>query len=264
MSSQHTPGAALNHLFGVEGKVVLVTGGSKGIGRAIAEGFVRAGARTYICARDEEQVTATAAELSAHGECTGLRADLSSVEGCRALADALGERESHLDVLVNNAGTTWHEDLATYAEDRWDQLLDVNLKGPFFLTQALLPLLTAAASADAPSRLVNVGSIRGYLVPQRPSFAYSASKGGLHQVTKHLATVLAPHVTANVLAPGLFESKMSVTTSEATTVHTEIPLGRKGSGDDMAGVALFLASRAGAYVTGQVIGVDGGVGVVAN
>lgn len=258
-----TPSATLNQLFGVEGKVVLVTGGSKGIGKAIASGFVRAGARVYICARDLERCRAAAEELGEYGECHALQADLGSIEGCQALAEALAERETRLDVLVNNAGSTWHEKVETYPEAQWDAVMDVNLKGPFFLTQALLPLLTEAATPEDPARVINVGSIRGYLIPQRPSFAYTASKGGLHHVSKHLAAELAPQgVTVNVLAPGLFESRMAATSD--STIKTQIPLGRKAAADDLAGVALFLASRASAYLTGTVIPVEGGVGVVAN
>lgn len=253
----------LRDLFGVEGKVVLVTGGSRGIGHAIASGFVRAGARVYICARDLEQCQATAENLSAFGECIAVRADLGSKEGCVELASYLTERESQLDVLVNNAGSTWHETLATYPESQWDSVMNVNLKSPFFLTQALLPLLEAAAAPEDPARVINVGSIRGFLVPRRPSFAYTASKGAIHHLTRHLAAELAPSgITVNVLAPGLFEKAMSATADSG--VGTHIPLGRKASPDDLAGVAIFLASRAGSYLTGAVIPVEGGVGVVPN
>jgi len=255
--------AALDHLFGVEGKVVLVTGGSRGIGRAIARGFVQAGARVYICARDLEVCQATAEELSAFGDCFAVQADLGTTEGCAALAAHLAERESRLDVLVNNAGSTWHEDIDTYPQDRWDSVVQVNVTSPFFLIQALLPLLRSAASPEDPARVVNVGSIRGFLVPARPSFAYSASKGAIHHLSKHLAAELAPeHITVNVLAPGLFETAMSATADSG--VGTRIPLGRKASGDDLAGVAIFLASRASAYLTGTVIPVEGGVGIVPN
>ncbi|MGK5112456.1 SDR family NAD(P)-dependent oxidoreductase [Geodermatophilus sp. CPCC 205506] len=255
--------ATLSELFGVEGKAVLVTGGSRGIGRAIASGFVRAGARVYICARDLEQCQASAEELSSYGECIPVRADLGTTHGCLELARHLAERESKLHVLVNNAGSTWHEQLATYPEAQWDSVMNVNLKSPFFLTQALLPLLTAAATREDPARVINVGSIRGYLVPQRPSFAYTASKGAIHQLTRHLAAELASAgITVNVLAPGLFEKRMSQTTD--TKIRTQIPLGRKAAADDLAGAAIFLASRAGSYVTGTVIPVEGGVGVVPN
>jgi NAD(P)-dependent dehydrogenase (short-subunit alcohol dehydrogenase family) len=258
-----TASAHLDELFGVGGKVVLVTGGSRGIGRVIAGAFVRAGARVYICARDLERAQVAADELGADGQCIALRADLGSVTGCAELAGTLSERESKVDVLVNNAGSTWHEQLATYPESQWDAVMSVNVKSPFFLTQALLPLLTSAATPEDPARVINVGSIRGYLVPQRPSFAYSASKGALHQVTRHLAAELAPAgITANVLAPGLFETRMTHTADPS--VKTHIPLGRKAAAADLGGAALFLASRAGAYLTGTVIPVDGGVGIVPN
>lgn len=252
----------ISGLFGVEGKVVLVTGGSRGIGRAIAGGFARAGARVYICGRDRVQCETAAAEIGADGACFAIQADLSTVDGRDRLASVLDEREGRLDVLVNNAGSTWHEEFVTYPEAGWDAVMDINLKAPFFLAQSLLPLLASGATRENPGRVINIGSIRGYLVPQRSSFAYSASKGAVHQLSRHLAAVLAPsRVTVNVIAPGLYEEQMAATAEQS---HTVIPLGRKATPDDLVGAAIYLSSRAGAYLTGTVIPVEGGVGVVPN
>jgi NAD(P)-dependent dehydrogenase (short-subunit alcohol dehydrogenase family) len=255
-------------LFGVEGKVVVVTGGSRGIGHGIATGFVRAGARVYICARNMTECEASAAALRALGDCVPIQADLSTVAGCRALAELVAESETRVDVLVNNAGAIWFDDVANYPESEWDAVMNVNLKATFFLTQALLPLLTRSAAPKDPARVINVGSIRGYIVPSRPSFAYTASKGAVHQLSRHLAAQLAPAgITVNVLAPGLYETRMrrpDASDAAESTVSTPIPLGRFADAEDVAGAAIFLASRAGSYLTGTVIPVDGGVGVATN
>ncbi|MDV7090805.1 SDR family oxidoreductase [Rhodococcus opacus] len=261
-------GSFLDRLFSVDGKVVIVTGASRGIGHAIAEGFVRAGARVYICSRSAEDSKSVADQLSEFGVIEAIQADLSSVDGCVRFADAVKARESRVDVLINNAGGTWAEELDTYPEAEWDAVMNVNLKSAFYLTQQVLPLLVAAASPESPARIINVGSIRGYIVPNRPSFAYTASKGALHQLTRHLAAQLAPKsITANVLAPGVYESKMKQTVANPTqdsSTATIIPLKRLAAADDICGVAIFLASRASSYLTGSVIPVDGGVGVATN
>jgi len=253
---------ALDDLFSVAGKTVVVTGGSRGIGLMIARGFVEGGARVVISSRKAEVCERVAAELSQVGECVAVPADLSGEEACRRLAGEVGEREGRVHVLVNNAGATWGAALETYPGAAWDKVLDLNLKAPFFLTRAMLPLLEAAAGPDDPARVVNVGSIDGLRVPAMPTYAYSASKAGLHHLTRVLARELGPRgVTVNAIAPGPFESKMMAETLRVLgdEIASAAPLGRIGRPDDMAGAALYLASRAGAYVTGAVIPVDGGL-----
>jgi NAD(P)-dependent dehydrogenase (short-subunit alcohol dehydrogenase family) len=252
----------MHDLFAVEGKTAVVTGGSRGIGLMIARAYVEAGARVYISSRKAEACERVAGELSQAGECVALPADLSSERECRRLAAAVGEREQRLHVLVNNAGATWGAPLEEYPASAWDKLLDLNLKAPFFLTRALLPLLEAAATPDDPARVINVGSIDGLTVPAFPTYAYAASKAGLHHLTRLLARELGPRrITVNAVAPGPFESKMMAQTLRdfGDAIAASAPLGRIGRPDDMAGVALYLAGRAGAYVTGAVIPVDGGI-----
>jgi NAD(P)-dependent dehydrogenase (short-subunit alcohol dehydrogenase family) len=252
----------MRDLFAVKGKTAVVTGGSRGIGLMIARAYVEAGARVYISSRKAEVCEQVAEELSRAGECVALPADLSSEEECRRLAAAVADRERQLHVLVNNAGATWGAPLREFPAPAWDKLLDLNLKAPFFLTRALLPLLEAAATADDPARVINVGSIDGLTVPTFPTYAYAASKAGLHHLTRVLARELGPSgITVNAVAPGPFESKMMAQTLRdfGEQIAAASPLGRIGRPDDMAGVALYLAGRAGAYVTGAVIPVDGGI-----
>jgi NAD(P)-dependent dehydrogenase (short-subunit alcohol dehydrogenase family) len=252
----------IEHLFNVVGKTVLITGGSRGIGRSIAEGFVKAGAQVYICARNAEVADQAAQELSEHGECHAMTANLASVEGCRTFAAEFAERVDRLDVLINNAGAIWAETLTDYPESGWDKVFDVNTKGPFFLIQALLPLIEAAAVPQDPARIINVGSINAIRVPDHETYAYSASKAAVHQLSRHLAKQLAPKsVTVNVIAPGMFESKMLKATLKekgADVVLGPVPLKRFAGPSDMAGAAIFLASPAAAYVTGVILPVDGG------
>jgi NAD(P)-dependent dehydrogenase (short-subunit alcohol dehydrogenase family) len=251
-------------LFSVEDKVTLVTGGSRGIGLMIARGFVEAGAKVTISSRKAEVCDAVAAELSAVGRCASLPADLSSEEGCRRLAEQMAEQEDRLDVLVNNAGATWGAPLADFDEAAWERVLSLNVKGVFHLTKFLLPLLQAAGTAEDPARVINIGSIDGLHVPVLETYSYSASKAAVHQLTRHLARRLAPEVTVNAIAPGPFESKMMAATLETfgEQIAAAAPLRRIGRPDDMAGTAIYLASRAGAYLTGAVIPVDGGIATV--
>jgi NAD(P)-dependent dehydrogenase (short-subunit alcohol dehydrogenase family) len=252
----------MGELFTVEGKTAVVTGGSRGIGLMIARGFVEGGARVYVSSRKAEVCAQVAEELSAVGECRALPADLSTEAGCRRLAAEVGEREGRVHVLVNNAGATWGAPLEDYPAAAWDKVLALNLEAPFFLTRAMLPLLEAAAAPGDPARVVNVGSIDGLRAPPMPTYAYSASKAGLHHLTRVLARELGPRgITVNAIAPGPFESKMMAETLRrfGDQIAAAAPLGRIGRPDDMAGAALYLASRAGAYVTGAVLPVDGGL-----
>ncbi len=254
----------MSDLFSIAGKTAVVTGGSRGIGLMIARGFVEAGAKVYISSRKADVCEQVAAELSEVGECVALPADLSTEAECRRLADAVAEREDRLDVLVNNAGATWGAPLEQFDEAAWERVLALNVKGVFHLTKFLTPLLEKAGSADEPARVINIGSIDGIHVPALETYSYSASKAAVHQLTRHLARRLAPAVTVNAIAPGPFESKMMAATLDAfgDQIAASAPLKRIGRPDDMAGAAIFLASRAGAYLTGAVIPVDGGIATV--
>ncbi|HTU37177.1 MAG TPA: SDR family oxidoreductase [Acidimicrobiales bacterium] len=249
-------------LFDIAGKTALVTGGGRGIGRMIAEGFVDAGVKVYISSRKADVLEEVATELSAKGTCIALPADLSTEEECRRLAGEVVARESgRLDILVNNAGATWGAPLAEFDEAAFERVLALNVKGVFHLTKFLVPTLEAAGTVEAPARVINIGSIDGIGVPALETYSYSASKAAVHQLTRHLAKRLAPLVTVNAIAPGPFESKMMAATLEAfgEQIAANAPLKRIGRPDDMAGAAIYLASRAGAYVTGVVLPVDGGI-----
>ena len=253
-------------LFDLSGKTAVVTGGSRGIGLMIARGLLQAGARVYISSRKADACAEAAEELSEYGPVHAIPADVSAEPTCLRLAAEVGEREQAVHVLVNNAGATWGAPLADYPAAAWDKVVDLNLKAPFFLTRAFLPLLEAAGTDEDPARIINIGSIDGLRVPPFPTYAYSASKAGLHQMTRVLARELGPRrITVNAVAPGPFESKMMAATLKAMgeAIADAAPLRRIGRPDDMAGVAIYLASRAGAYVTGAVIPVDGGIGTTA-
>jgi NAD(P)-dependent dehydrogenase (short-subunit alcohol dehydrogenase family) len=249
-------------LFSLKGKTALVTGGSSGIGLMIATGMVEAGARVYVASRKADACEAVAKELSAKGECIATPADLGTEAGCRALADTIALREPSLDILVNNAGANWGAPLAEYPDAAFDKVIALNVKGVFHLTRFLAPLLAKAATDDDPARVINIGSIDGLQAPTLETYAYSSSKAAVHHLTRVLAAKLAPQrITVNAIAPGPFESKMMHATLErfGEGIRASVPLGRIGRPDDMAGTAIFLASRAGAYLTGTVIPVDGGI-----
>jgi NAD(P)-dependent dehydrogenase (short-subunit alcohol dehydrogenase family) len=254
----------MNELFSIAGKTAVVTGGSRGIGLMIARGFVEAGARVIISSRKADVCDEVAAELSKLGECEAIPADLSSEAECRRLAEAVAARLPSLDILVNNAGATWGAPLDQFDEAAWERVLALNVKGVYHLTKFLVPLLEAAGSADQPARVINIGSIDGIKVPLLETYSYSASKAAVHMLTRHLAKQLAPAITVNAIAPGPFESKMMAATLDAfgEQIAAAAPLKRIGRPDDMAGAAIFLASRAGAYVTGAVVPVDGGIASV--
>ncbi|MFI7383872.1 SDR family oxidoreductase [Streptomyces sp. NPDC049813] len=253
-------------LFDLSGKRALVTGGTRGIGLMIARGLLQAGARVVISARDAEACARAQEQLSAFGAVRAVPADLSRADECRRLADLVTAGPEPLDILVNNAGAMWDEPLETFPDAAWDTVVDLNLKAPFRLVQALLPALRAAGTADDPARVVNVGSIAAIHVPHRPNYSYSSSKAALHQLTRVLARELGPqHVTVNAVAPGPFPSAMMAATLDelGEAIAASAPLRRIGRDDDMAGVAVFLAGRAGAYLTGAVIPVDGGIATTA-
>ena len=255
---------ALHRLFGLAGKTALVTGGGQGIGRMIAQGLVEAGATVYIASRKLDQCEQTARELSEYGTCYALAADISTEDGCRSLVAAYLEREPQLSILVNNSGANWGAPFAEYPDAAWDRVMNLNVRGAFTLTKLLTPALSAAGSADDPSRVINIGSIHGLHVPEQSLevYAYAASKAAIHHLTPVLAKRLGPlHITVNALAPGPFESRMMKQTLErmGDQLASMSPLARIGRGDDIGGAAIFLASRAGSYVTGSVIAIDGGI-----
>ena len=250
----------MSDLFSLQGRSALVTGGSRGIGRMIAEGFLKHGARVYISARKAAACDQAAAELSALGHCVSLPADVSTVQGARALAGAYAQREDRLDILVNNAGAAWAEPFADFPESGWDKVVDLNLKAPFFLTQALYPLLCKAAQ-ERPAKVINVASIDGLSVSPLETYSYAASKSGLMHLTRRLALRLVQdNIVMSAIAPGAFASEMNRDARDnAQGVAARIPAGRIGRADDMAGAAIYLASRAGDYVVGATLVVDGGV-----
>lgn len=251
----------ISEMFSVAGKTAIVTGGSRGIGKMIAQGFVENGVKTYITARKAEACEATAAELSVSGVCIALPADISTTSGRNLFVEAIKQRESKIDILVNNAGAAWGASFEDYPDAGYDKVMDINVRAVFMLTRDLLPLLTKDASTENPSRVINIGSIDGLRVSSMDNFAYGASKAAVHFLTRNLAVRLARKgLTFNAIAPGPFESKMMAHTLAQfqDRIEKENPMGRIGSPRDMAGLALFLASPAATYLTGQIIALDGG------
>jgi NAD(P)-dependent dehydrogenase (short-subunit alcohol dehydrogenase family) len=251
----------LSSLFSIRGKVALVTGGSRGIGLMIARAYVEAGATVYISSRTAEVCNAVAEELSAIGSCTAVPSDLSTMEGVANLVGQISQSEQELHILVNNAGAAWGEPIETFPEQGFDKITDLNLKSLFFLTRDLLPMLEKAASPEDPARVINIGSIDGLRVPFVPNFSYAAAKAAVHHLTRMLAVHLGGRkITVNAVAPGFFPSKMTrhLLENYRETFEKACPLGRIGEPEDMAGVAVFLASPAASYINGAVIPVDGG------
>jgi NAD(P)-dependent dehydrogenase (short-subunit alcohol dehydrogenase family) len=247
-------------LFSLKGRIALITGGSRGIGRMIAEGFLAQGARVYISARKAAACDQAAQELSALGRCVSLPADVSTPDGVRALVAAYARHENALDILVNNAGAAWGAPYDEFPESGWDKVVDLNLKAPFFLTQALTPMLRKAAT-DHLAKVINVASIDGIAVNPQETYSYAASKAGLIHLTRRMALRLArDRIVVSAIAPGAFASDMNRDARDhADKVKARIPAGRIGEPEDMAGAAIYLASRAGDYVMGATLIVDGGV-----
>jgi len=247
-------------LFSLKGRTALITGGSRGIGRMIAEGFLAQGARVYISARKAAACDETAKELSAFGHCVSLPADVSTLEGAQALVNAYAKHEGSLDILVNNAGAAWGAPYEEFPESGWDKVVDLNLKTPFFLTKALTPMLKKAAT-DHLAKVINIASIDGISVNPQETYSYAASKAGLIQLTRRMALRLAQdRIVVSAIAPGAFASDMNkVARDHGDEIKGRIPAGRIGVPEDMAGAAIYLASRAGDYVMGSTLVVDGGV-----
>lgn len=251
-------------LFSLEGRVALVTGGSRGIGKMIASGFLAQGAtRVYITARKAGPCEATAKELlQLHGrECVALPSDISDLAGIERLAGEIRKRESKLDILVNNAGAAWGADFDEFPEGGWDKVMNLNLKTPFFLTKALAAPLRAAASTARPAKVINIASIDGIFVNPLETYSYAASKAGLIHLTRRMAVrLIRDHVVVSAIAPGPFKSDLNrAARDKEEEVASRVPSGRIGTDEDMAGAAIYLASRAGDYVVGATITVDGGV-----
>ncbi len=246
-------------LFSLEGRVALVTGGSRNLGRTIAEAYIAQGARVYISSRKAADCDATARELGPN--CFALPQDVASVSGVKALAQAFGEKEQKLDILVNNAGAAWGEPFEQFPEKGWDKVMDLNLKSPFFLIQALHQQLRAAGASGHPAKVINITSVDGQRLNPWETYSYHASKSGLIYLTKRLAARLVQdNIIVTSIAPGAFASDMNTAARDAPDeVGKKIPLGRIGNAEDLAGVAIFLASRAGDYVVGDTITVDGGL-----
>ncbi len=266
-----TGAPAFDNLFSIRGRTALVTGGSRGIGEMIAAGFLAHGAKVYISSRKADACAATAERLmkTYGGECIPIAADLSRVDGCEHLANELASRESRLDILVNNAGAAWGAPIETFPEAGWDKVMDTNVKGVFFLTQKLLPLLREAAKGESPARVINIGSIDGLKSAVFSTFSYGASKAAVHHLTRFLAAHLTgERILCNAIAPGPFPTWMLSTgvgfggkTDDVdwSVLGDKNPSKRVGTPQDIAGLAIFLCSRASEYVVGQVIACDGGI-----
>lgn len=251
----------MNKLFSLEGRTALVTGGSRGIGKMIAQGFVEMGAKVYISSRKADACDATAAELSKLGYCIALPQDISTVAGCKALADQYRQRESSLDILVNNAGAAWGAPFEEFPEAGWDKTMDLNVKSLFFMTQAVYPELKAAAAHQGPGKVINIASIDGIKVNPWETYAYQASKAAVIHLTRRMAaSLIKDNICVSGIAPGAFASDMNRAARDLSDeVAKMIPAGRIGDDSDMAGTAVFLASKAGDYVVGDTLAVDGGV-----
>jgi NAD(P)-dependent dehydrogenase (short-subunit alcohol dehydrogenase family) len=251
----------MKSLFSLENRTALITGGSRGIGKMIARGFLEHGARVYISARKAEQCEEAASELSKYGRCVAIPQDVSTVEGCKILERAYGHYETSLDILVNNAGAAWGAEFDQFPESGWDKVMDLNVKSPFFLTQTFHARMRAAATKDKPGKVIMIASIDGIRINPWETYSYQASKAALIHLTRRMAArLIKDNICVAGVAPGAFASEMNrAARDHADAVAGMVPAGRIGTDEDMAGVAIFLASRAGDYVVGETIAVDGGV-----
>lgn len=249
----------INDVFSLKGKVALVTGGSRGIGKMIAEGFIAQGAKVYISSRSQEVCDETVAELGSN--CIALPADISTVAGCEDLVSLLAAKEQSLDILVNNAGAAWGAEFADFPESGWDKVMDLNVKTPFFLTQKLYPMLKASGRADRPAKVINIGSIDGQRLSQWETYSYQASKAAILYLTKRMAARLVQdNINVTAIAPGAFATKLNrVALEQSENVAKAIPAKRIGYEEDMAAAAIYLAARSGDYVVGHTLTVDGGL-----
>ena len=254
----------ISSLFSLEGKTALVTGGSKGIGAMIAKGLIDAGSQVYISSRNEEECIQAAKEMSNDKlKCLALPGDVSSLAGINELVEKYSKNEASLDILVNNAGIVWQDSIDNFPEDGWDQVLNTNLKSVFFLTQALLPFLKIPATLEDPSRIINISSIAAVRTSGMHDYSYRVSKAGMNQLTRVLAKDLGEfNITVNAIAAGFFSTGLAIA-AEPDPVKREMfaksnPIPREGNGDDMAGISIYMASRAGSYMTGEIVTVDGG------
>ena len=251
----------MDNLFNIKGKVALITGGSRGIGEMIAEGFVKQGVKTYISSRKKEQCDNTAIRLSKYGQCISIPADLTQINEIQNLFSTINKNEKKLHILINNAGAAWGADFDNFPENGWDKVMDTNVKSIFFLTQKFIKLLEKSGTNSDPSRVINVGSIDGIGIPRAETYSYPASKAAVHQLTRVLANRLAErNININAIAPGPFQSQMMNETLKKyeKEIINSVPRKRIGIPEDMAGAAIFLSSKASAYITGIVLPVDGG------
>lgn len=253
----------MKNLFDVAGKVAVITGGSRGIGAMMAQGLLENGAKVYITARKEAELKAAEEALGALGECIAIRSDLSSHQGVVAFADEIKKREGKVDILINNAGASWGAQFEDFTEANWDKVMDLNVKSVFFLTQQLAPALKSAASYEAPARVINIASVNGITHPGMKTYSYTSSKAAVIHLTKHLAVDLAgDNINVNGIAPGFFPSNMTAFLANDEEAHKEItdhlPRGRMGDAKDAAGAAIYLSSRATAWMTGHTLVLDGG------
>lgn len=253
----------LSKLFSLDGKVALVTGGSKGIGLMISTALVKAGAKVYISSRSQETCEEAAKQLNELGSCISIPYDLSVIENIQDLADKISEKEQKLDILINNSGRSWGAPLNEFPEKGWDNVMDLNVKSPFFLVQRLLPLLAAAGTKEDPSRIINIGSIAGISSFTQNAYSYMASKAAINHLTKGLAKdLVSQNITANAIAPGIFPSKMTrhITGDETLKNHAlkMIPMGRMGQDEEIGSLAIYLCAKPSAYITGAIIPIDGG------
>lgn len=265
MTYESSNAAYLEHLFSLKGRIALVTGATSGIGHMIATALLRAGARVYVNSRKAEACEKAAQALCAFGDCRPVAGDVGARSACLKIGETLRAEEPRLHILVNAAGTTWGAPIADYPDVAWDKVMNTNVRGVFNMTVALLEPLQAAASAEEPARVINVGSVHGFVAPPWESYAYSASKAAVHHLTRHLAKRLGPsHILVNAIAPGPFPSRMMATmiAEHGDELVRETATGRLGREDDMAGIAIYLASRASSNVTGATIPVCGGYGTL--